>query len=153
MPTPIREQMLSALFAALQAGLAADGGPAVTVERNRRPPAQGDALPLVVQLDAEGEEEVETEVGIDRITATLAFEGYVTATDDAAMGPAQNGLEARVVKALTAAEPGISLIQNIRRQGTARSLDREGSPITAAFSVTLAVEYWTVQGDPFTAAP
>lgn len=143
----VREQVLQALFAAVQTGLAADGGAAVAFERNRRPPAQ--VFPSAQMIDADGDEEITEETGVDRCVATVTFEGEVQGAADADLGPALNLLEARVLTAALADPLLGGLAVNMTRAGVARAMDREGSPPTAAFSAALQVEYWTRSGRPF----
>jgi len=151
LPTPIREQVLAALFQALQAGLAADGGEAVaTIERNRRPANQ--VFPAVFQVDAEAGEDVLEETGVDRITATVLLEGQVQAEGDEDIGPAQNLLAARVLRVALANPTLGGVAVNMMRGDVAYTLEREASPPTASFQAELRIEYWTVTGDPFTAA-
>lgn len=152
LPTPVREQVLQALFTALQSGLAGDGGPALAaIERNRRPENQ--VFPAVFLVDAEGLEEIAEETGIDRVTMSVTLEGQVRGAQDADLGPSQTLLMARVIRAALTDPTLGGLAANMMRGAVGYELDRDGSPPTAGFKAELLVEYITLSGDPFTAGP
>lgn len=148
MQTPVREQVLAALFAAMQAGLAADGGPAIaTIERNRRPENQ--KFPAVFQVDVDQDDDIREELSVDRITATVLLEGQVQAETDADLGPALNLLEARVITVAFANPLLDGIAVNMTRGSVERAMDREGSTPTASFSAALMIEFSTESGKPF----
>ena len=146
MPTAIREQIMAALKTALDAAL-----PGVVVERDRS--IEVETYPAVVLLD--GDHTIETlNHGVDDVAMQVMCEVYVEAATDAAVGPAYNDLQARVVAAMLA-DRQIAGVLDIEEERTDEpALVRgEGQQPTKVGTTDFRVHYQRLLGDPYTLAP
>ena len=142
---PVREQVLAAFFARLQA-LAG-----VTVERNRNREVTPEMMPALVLLD--GGQRRQDESGLARYVAEAEVEGYVLAATDAALGPALNDLYARTVVAALV-DPTLGGVAVDVREGALEVLIvRESGKPAAGFSLTFEIEFFAAPADPFAPAP
>jgi hypothetical protein len=144
MAIPIREQVLAALAARLAAEL-----PDVAVERNRDSAVT--RYPALVIVDGDQTADHST-AGITQYTAQAATEGYAQTSTPAGLGPALNDLYGRTLAA-SVADPTLGGIAVDVREGEMTVVVErgEGGKPTAGFS--LAIEFFTAPGGPFTAAP
>lgn len=147
MPTAIRELVLDGLKASL-AGATADV-PGLTFTRNDD--SDVDDFPALNQVDADSSENViERGVGVTLFAIDVTVEGFVSAIDAAAVGPALSQLIAVARKYALAAENAVAEIDQVLDGDCDSTLvDEEGVGPHAFFALALEVRYGTSATDPF----
>ena len=146
MPTSIREQILAAFLAQLQAIAN------VTAERNRVEPVE--AFPSLLMIDG-GQSVTDENAGLKLHVLRVEVEGYVSTATSAELGPALSDLHGQTVLALMADRTLGDLAIDLR-EGELRDpeIDRtQGHRPFAAFSLAFEIDYFTDPDDPYQPAP
>lgn len=147
MTASIREQIL----AAFTTQLGDTDYTSLTVERNRDAPVTN--FPMLVVIDGDMEAS-DSESNVAKYSMDVTAEGWVTADSGAAASSAANELYAQAVKAALADRTLSGLAVDITELSSNFQVDRsDGKKAVGMFSVSFRIDFFTKQGDPFTAAP
>ncbi len=152
MATTVREQVLVAFHALINAGLPGAITGAV-VERNRRQPVPEGHPSFVVLLDGP-QVVLSDETGATRYLLTVEVEGYASAASDAGLGPALNALYGELTR-LALSDFSLGNLAVDVREGDMPDvyIDPDAAKPTGAFAMSFEIEYSTATGDPFTLGP
>lgn len=150
----IREQALVAFAAMLGTIDTIDGLTAARVTRNRAEPAA--LFPSLNVIDGDETPDHGHSNAATRYAAQLTVEGFVQGTTPALAGSALNALYAAVLAKI--GNPSVNTLGGLVVDMTAGAYQSEigrGENETpeAAFTLTVAFDYWTAAGDPYTAGP
>ena len=153
MATAIREQVLSAIMAALGALTIPNVPGTVTVFRGRRKEVPDDDLPALL-LEATPAGSDQANAAVTRNLVRVVITGKVLAATDEALDRALVDVGAAIQRAMEA-DPtfgGVAVDSNLTDADQSLPME-EGYGGLGEVTMTYLVEYWTRPGDPYTAAP
>lgn len=153
MAVAIREQVLSAIMAALGTMTIPNVPGTVTVFRGRRKEVPDDDLPAVL-LDASLAGSDQANAAMTRNLDRVVITGKVLAATDEALDQALVDFGAAIQRTMEA-DPtfeGVAVDSNLTDVDQSRPIE-EGFGGLGEVTMTYLVEYWTRPGDPYTAAP